>query len=409
MRSGGHNTRMKPEDIRSANDAQMFSALKENPEVVRVNEALAKQEEDGGQRIRRHLLSSSVRLSEAMAPDIHKMAKQCTETLQLDIPVELYVFSSPQYNAACFKPEAGRLYVMFSSSLLEAFSESELRFVMGHELGHHVYRHHDIPIGYILKGKQRTDPRLALELFAWSRYAEISADRAGAHCAKDINSVGRALFKLASGLTDKLIKFSLDDFLAQVDEMQIQNGEPGQGAPKEDWFSTHPFSPLRVKALMHYDESVLSKPTGGISKADLEVQVQSLMSLMEPSYLEGRTKVAEAMRRALFAAAVTLANADGEISDEEKALFEKFFGAGTFSDKLSPEKLAGKMSKRLDLVREQASVPQRMQLIRDLCLIVGANRAHASEELAVLESVAESLEIPHSFIAQTLDRDPELD
>lgn len=409
MHSDGHNSRMKPEEIRSANDAQMFAALKENSEVISVNEALAKQEEDGGQRIRRHLLSSSVRLSEAMAPDIHKMARQCTETLQLDIPVELYVFSSPQYNAACFKPEAGRLYVMFSSSLLEAFSESELRFVMGHELGHHVYRHHDIPIGYILKGKQRSDPRLALELFAWSRYAEISADRAGAHCANDIDSVGRALFKLASGLTDRLIKFSLDDFVAQVDEMQIQNGEPGQGAPKEDWFSTHPFSPLRVKALMHYDESVLAKPSGGTSKDELEVQVQALMSLMEPSYLEGRTKVAEAMRRALFAAAVTLANADGEISEDEKALFEKFFGAGTFSDGLNPEKLAAKMSKRLELVREQASVPQRMQLIRDLCLIVGVNHAHAPEELVVLESVADALEIPHSFIAQSLDHEPELD
>ena len=114
-----------------------------------------------------------------MAPDIAMMADECIEMLGVKLPLELYVYSSPQFNAACFKPENERLYVMFSSSLLEGFTSSELKFVMGHELGHHVYDHHAIPIGYLLRGNQRPDPQLALELFAWSRYAEISADRAG--------------------------------------------------------------------------------------------------------------------------------------------------------------------------------------------------------------------------------------
>ena len=72
----------------------------------------------------------------------------------MDIPTELYVYSSPQFNAACFKPEDGKLFVMSSSSLLEAFEGNELKFVIGHEFGHYVYNHHDIPIGYLLKGKQ---------------------------------------------------------------------------------------------------------------------------------------------------------------------------------------------------------------------------------------------------------------
>ncbi len=402
---------MTPEDIRSTHDARMFAALAEDDTVKRVVDALEKHEEEdeGKNRIRRHLLSTSVRLSAAMAPGVHATADACIEKLGLDIPVELFVFSSPQYNAACFKPEAGRLYVMFSSSLLEAFSEPELRFVMGHELGHHVYRHHDIPIGYILRGQQRPDPRLALELFAWSRYAEISADRAGAHCAQDIHSVGMALFKLASGLSDKLIKFELDDFLAQVDEMQIQDGQPGQGAPKEDWFSTHPFSPLRVKALMYFHQSQLTDSNSKIDKNALEVQVQGLMSLMEPSYLEGRTKVAETMRRALFAGACAIAAADGTISDEEKALFEKFFGKGTFSENLDIERLTAKLPKRLTLVQEAASVPQRMQLLRDLVLIARANGHHVPAERVVLDQIAYALEVPRSFIDTTLDEELELD
>ncbi len=413
MQVAGHNDVMTPADLRCENDTALFASLSEDPTVKRVVEALAEQTEkaeaEGANRIRRHLLSTSVRLSRSMAPAIHQTADQCIELLELDIPVELYVFSSPQYNAACFKPESGRLYVMFSSSLLEAFNDAELRFVMGHELGHHLYRHHDIPIGYILRGNQRPDPRLALELFAWSRYAEISADRAGAHCAKDIHSVGSSLFKLASGLSDKIIRFELDDFLAQVDEMQIVDGQPGQGAPKEDWFSTHPFSPLRVKALMYYQRSVLADPNNNVSKADLEVQVQGLMSLMEPSYLEGRTKVAEAMRRALFAGACAVAQADGEVTAEEVALFERFFGKGTFSDRLDVDRLVEKLPGRLEQVREQASSAQRMQLLRDLCLIAKANNQHGPKELAVLHATADKLEVPHAFIEATMDEAYELD
>ncbi len=399
---------MNASTIRCDSDLSLFEKLKTHKDVIRVNEELQRMQEKGGMNIRRHLLATSVRLSERMAADVHTMAKECGDLLGLEIPLELYVFSSPQFNAACFKPEDGRLFIMFSSSLLEAFSGNELKFVIGHELGHHVYRHHDIPIGYLLKGKRAPDPRLALDLFSWSRYAEISADRAGAHCAKDLQSVARSLFKLASGLSGKTISFSLEDFLNQVDEMQLSDAEPGQGAPKEDWFSTHPFSPLRVKALSLFDESKLARDNGK-DKETLEVEVQSLMSLMEPSYLEGRTKTSEAMRRALFAAAMAVAAADGEISDSEKEIFEQFFGSGTLTDSLSVDKLREELPGRLALVKEIASIPQRMQLLRDLCLIANAEDQTGPLERAVLDEVADALDVPRGFICKSLDRDVELD
>ncbi|NKB64150.1 MAG: M48 family metalloprotease [Gammaproteobacteria bacterium] len=181
---------MKASSIRYENDKEMYDALLKNSDVIKVNEYIKKREESGPMGTRRRLLATSVRLSRTMAPQVHKMADECIETLEMDIPLELYVYSSPQFNAACFKPEDGQLFVMFSSSLLEAFQDSELKFVIGHEFGHHVYQHHDIPIGYLLKGKQRPDPRLALDLFAWSRNAEISADRAGAICGQGVIQVG---------------------------------------------------------------------------------------------------------------------------------------------------------------------------------------------------------------------------
>lgn len=395
--------------LRCESDLSLYNQLLEDSTVKRVNEQLARLEESSSERssIRRHLLATSVRMSETMAPELHAIARDCSERLELGIDLELYVFASPVYNAMCFKPEDGRLFVMFASSLLEAFDPAEIRFVMGHELGHHAYRHHDIPIGYILRGQERPDPRLALDLFTWSRYAEISADRAGAHCAKDLNAVARSLFKLASGLTGRSIRFSLDDFLSQVDAMQVEDAEPGQGAPKEDWFSTHPFSPLRVKALQQFYESELAG--GTMSKADLEAAVMGVMSLMEPNYLDGRTDTAENMRRLLFAAALVVANADGKISDDEIAVFEKFFGNHAFKEDLDLEKLETDLDDRIRMVREQASVPQAMQVVRDLCLVARAEGHVSRAEEAVLRRVADGLSVPGEFVCQSMESELEPD
>lgn len=398
---------MQAADIRCENDLALYEKLKNHRDVKRVNQQIARHEAEGPSGIRRNLLSTSVRLTRGMSPEIANMADECIEKLGVELPLELYVYSSPQFNAACFKPEDDRLYVMFSSSLLEGFTAQELKFVMGHELGHHVYDHHAVPVGYLLRGQQRPDPELALELFAWSRYAEISADRAGAHCAQDMDAVARSLFKLSSGLTSKVVEFSLNDFVAQVDDMQTVDQEPGQGAPQSDWFSTHPFSPLRVKALKLFEKSELY--AGKDSKQDLEMGVQSVLSLMEPSYLEAKTDTAEAMRRLLFAGLIAIADAANGISSEELEVFGKFFGKYAFTDKLDIEKIKLTVAGRITEVKQKTSQTQSMQVLHDMCLMAQADGGvHASERL-VLESVASGLGIPSSFICQVVDADKDLD
>jgi uncharacterized tellurite resistance protein B-like protein len=401
---------MNANNIRCASDLALSEKLMKHSDVIRVNDQIAKHEGEGPSGIRRNLLSTSVRLSRGMAPEIAKIAEQCIDKLGVELPLELYVYSSPQFNAACFKPEDDRLYVMFSSSLLEGFNSQELKFVMGHELGHHVYNHHAVPIGHLLRGQERPDPQLALELFAWSRYAEISADRAGAHCAQDMDAVARALFKLSSGLTSKVVKFSLDDFVAQVDDLKVGGQAPGQGSSQADWFSTHPFSPLRVKALKLFERSELyEQGAAKTSKIDLEVGVQSILSLMEPSYLEAKTDTAEAMRRLLFAGLIAVADATNGITEKELEVFAKFFGKYAFTDKLDISKIKQTLDHRIMEVKDKTSEPQRMQVLHDMCTMAQADGGITRRERAQLEQVADGLGIPRSFICQSLDSNKELD
>jgi hypothetical protein len=392
---------MNAQTIRCQHDLDLYTRLLENRDVAAVNEKISRQEERETGGLRRKLLSRSVRLSRMMAPQVHTMADECIERLGAKLPLELYVFPAPDYNAMCFKPEEGRLFVMFSSSLLESFKGAELKFVIGHELGHHIYGHHDIPVGHILQGDAKPLPDLVLQLFAWSRYAEISADRAGAFCADDFTSVARSLFKLASGLSSGFITFDLEDFLQQVDDMRLEDEMPGISAPKEDWFSTHPFSPLRVKALQLFSESTYLKK-GGTTGADLELSIQGLMSMMEPSYIEGKTEEATFMRRLLFAGAIAVANASAGISDAEIAVFEKFFGPGEFSDNLDIARLIEDLPSRTERARENTSMLQRMQVLRDLCLMAKASGKVTPKEKRVLEDIAEQTGVPKSFIGQAI-------
>jgi len=399
---------MHPQKIRSLQDQSIFAKLVNHPAVQQVNQQIARQEMQGPNGTRRRLLATAVKLSSKMAPALHSIAHDCIEKLDVDIPTELYAYNSAQFNAACVKPEEGKLFILFSSALLDAFDNDELRFVMGHELGHFIYRHHDIPIGYLLSGPSPIAPDLALQLSSWSRYAEFSADRAGALCVNQLNAVARSLFKLASGVTSSVVQFNLHDFLQQVEDMRLEDAQAGLQSSPQDWFMTHPFSPLRVKALQLFHRSELMAKNG-IAVQQMEASIEGLMGLMEPSYLEAKTEGDKAMRHMLFAAALAVANADGTISSAEIEVFEKFFGQFEYHEKLDIDKLKAKLPIRAQRVIENTSVAKRMQLLHDLCVMARAEGKATAAAIAKLHDIARLLEVPELFVEQALCSNTELD
>ena len=133
------------------------------------------------------------------------------------------------------------------------------------------------------------------------------------------------------------------------------------------------------------------------------------MSMMEPNYLDARTDVAIAMRHLLFAGAVLVAHANGEVTDEEISVFEEFFEKGEFSDKLNIDRLRQDLPSRIGRVKDQASTTQSMQVLRDLCLIAKASGEVTNEELDVLNGIADGLDVSRNFICQNINQDCEPD
>ena len=383
--------------LRAAGDRELAERLLADGDVQGAIERLEREGKAPGAR--RHLLATAIRLTREMAPDVHDIIDACRRTLGVEAPLETYVYPEPMFNAAAVAPEKGRLFLLLSSALLEAFEPDELRFVVGHELGHHLFGHHRIPVAALLSGIARIDAALALCLFAWQRYAEISADRAGVVTAGGLAPAARALFKLASGLRGDRIKVRVDQFLTQVGDLR-QEGErlaTAADRPRSDFFATHPFSPLRLKAAELFAASEVLQP-GGEPLVDLEIKVQDLMTFMEPSYLEDPSDVAEAMRRLLFAGGVAIAAASGTVTEESLKALERLLGMGSIPSHLKPDVVRADLPSRVDMVNRIVPPLRRAQVVRDLCVIACADGHLDEAKLAVLLEIARAVGVDEAVI-----------
>lgn len=338
-----------------------------------------------------------------MAPSLLAVVERCRTALEIELPVELYVVPMAQFNAFSYGSERGRVLVALTSELLETFDDDELAFVMGHELGHFVFEHHSIPVARLLTTESGISAEQAIMLFSWQRYAEISADRAGLVCAGSVAPTARAFFKIASGMSSDRITFDIDAYLEQIGDIEAEAAElqSAKAQLSPDWFASHPFSPLRVRAVQLCAGSKLCTPNG-ISADELEDDVQRLMSIMDPSYLHDRSESGEAMRRLLFAGGVLVAAASDGISDAERRALETFFGEGMLPPRLNPEALEQDLEHRIEFVNDKVPPLKRAQVVRDLCVIALADGHADAAELVIIRNIARRIEVDSSVVDKTI-------
>lgn len=140
-----------------------------------------------------------------------------------------------------------------ASAALESLDDGELCSVISHELGHVIFDHHAMRPLLMYQEDERLAPIDAMRLFAWMRYAELTADRVGLLCCDDFDTAISAEFKTASGLSDPKFLGNIRDATKQYTSLSAD-----LESSEEDWFSTHPYSPLRIRALDLFQQSKTS-------------------------------------------------------------------------------------------------------------------------------------------------------
>jgi len=393
---------MKAQEVRNPVDRRMAESLAKDRQVQAMQQAMQGQ----GGNTRRSLLAQALRLTPQVAPDLHKVIDRCVERLEVDTELEVYVYAAPSFNAGCTSPENGRVFVLLTASLLEAFDTPELTFVLGHELGHHIYAHHEIPLQALAQQKGIA-PRTILQGHAWLRQAELSADRAGLLCCGSLDGAVRSFFKLSSGMRQAPGPDQVAAYMEQSAELYREDAGKVRKGSEMDWLSTHPFSPVRIRALKAFSDS--QAMGGSTSMPDTESEVQAAMGLMEPSYLEEDSPGAEAMRRLLFAAGAVVARADGQVTPVEIAALASLLGEGRVPRSLNPGRLAQVLPERIQRVVALVSMPKRVQLIRDLTLIAKSDGRVDTRERLVIREIAQGLDVQPSLCDLAIQQESSLD
>jgi len=229
---------------------------------------------------RSELLGNSVKVSDRQFPRLQRIAKECADTLHIPTP-QLYIVANASLNAATYGTH-DESFIMVHSALIDHYTDEELRMVIGHECGH-IHNKHVVyltALHYLTEMagvfvRWAVQPAL-LALNAWSRRAEITCDRAGMLCSKDLDVSTKAMTKLVLGSRKLYEEFNMDAFLEQYEE-----GKDGVGKYMEV-FASHPWLPKRVLAMRVFAESALYREaaklgSGGLTMAEVDEKVRLLL------------------------------------------------------------------------------------------------------------------------------------
>lgn len=205
-------------------------------------------------------ISSGIVIDSYNFPEINDVLKHCCKTLGIKIPHAVVSARMPGINAYA-SGTADNPYLLISDLATHLLSKEELTFIIGHECGHIAMEHlvyHLIGNSLFQLGKLLPiiGPMLAqtvsLPIKAWSRYSEITADRAGFLCCGDLKTSQRALMKLESAFAN-VSDVDLDVYI----EQSLENLENMKLGAIKEYFFDHPLTPKRLKALQYFCQSAM--------------------------------------------------------------------------------------------------------------------------------------------------------
>jgi Zn-dependent protease with chaperone function len=207
--------------------------------------------------LRLMFLASSVRASEQQFPHLYQSMLDGAYVLDLPRVPELFITQDPTVNAMALGTD--KPFIVITTGMVDLFDAEEIRFIIGHELGH-VLSGHSV-YRTMLYHLMNLAKRLALVPFAWIglkavlwgleewyRKSELSCDRAGLLAGQDVAAARRALMKTAGG--PQLAELSADAFHEQAREYDaVPDVREGLIKLLQLQGTTHPFAVVRFAEL----------------------------------------------------------------------------------------------------------------------------------------------------------------
>jgi len=197
------------------------------------------------------LMHRAYPVSRSSLPQIYRLIKEC-ETRLRPGPIQAFVTPNAQLNAYTFGLEDPKVIVMYSS-LFEVMDDDEMRFIIGHELGHVALGHtwlNSLVGGMAgVPSTSMASMLMAMALLWWNRTCEMSADRAGLLvCGKPEKAI-TSLVKLVAGPQAR------SQAALEAAYRQIDAEDDTIMGPLAETMDTHPMLIRRINEIRRYAAS----------------------------------------------------------------------------------------------------------------------------------------------------------
>ena len=261
--------------------------------------------DQSGDKIRSTMEGHCFKVEKRLMSHLYDLLYDVKQKLAFQDPVDFYITGDASVNAwTIASPREGEPHIVnINSGLLNIMTDEELRFVIGHELGHLINKNTAMKrlIGFIFPPESTPPIMLQYKIRLWEQLSELAADRYGYMAVENLNTCLSAFFKMTSGLDVSKINMQLDVYL----EENIKHLEyflHDKGISRD----THPVNPIRVHALNLFATS----PTEEALKQGMDEIISALLKI-------SNDEVDYFLSYFIASAGLIAINIDGEVTREE--------------------------------------------------------------------------------------------
>jgi len=344
-------------------------------------------------------------LTRSSGGHIYRMCKDVQKKLGLEkLKIAYFLSHNPEFNSAAdfsYHPDTPHKVIINSGLVEQLEDERELRFVVGHEIGHLLS---GIPFTRVFRfiyPEFNNVPRFLRGTYdLWRKLNEISCDRVGFLVVGDLEAALRAQFRLYSGIDMNRLRIAPERFAATVNKLVKEIPETAGSE-----FNTHPISPLRTKALTIFGQSKTWKALQSgrpIPKKD-KVLEEGTAKIAEQLSISPHREIDRASLDFLGAAGYKVMVSDGPATREEYIYLLNRLAQYTFWPKdqvdAALKKKGGDIDKILSdsaryISRNHPAVGK--DLVYNLIELILSDRRLHRKELDILFDIAEKrMKIPH--------------
>ncbi|MBR4842389.1 MAG: M48 family metalloprotease [Bacteroidaceae bacterium] len=247
-----------------------------------------------------------MKVEKEILPEFHALCHEVKAKLGFTEQVDFYVTGDSTINAFSVAAEGeGQPHIVnINSGLFDLMSQDELRFVIGHELGHIINKDTALKrlINFVYPPDRTLMPiTLQHKIKLHDQLAELVADRYGYLACENLNTCVTAFFKMASGLDlgkmNVSIEALLDDNMKRLDYFLHDKGVNQYG---------HPVNPIRVQAINLFATCK--------SKKILDEGMDELIGILLKI---GNSPIDEDMAVFIATAGLMVSSIDGEVTEKE--------------------------------------------------------------------------------------------